>query len=345
LNSQEEDIADLWADVDEAFDEVAPMPVEGMAVARSRDRMERLYHRWEQQQWGVFTIDLAPDRAAWRRLPVYVRGELEATISELGGGDVAVTHLLTPLIDAAPDESWRIFLATQLADEAKHAVFFRRYEAEVFRREIPQQGSSGEPTDFADSAYAKEFEPVLHEAVLRVRADPGDAAAWYRASTLYHLITEGVLGVTVLRLGAAITRSRRLYPGLARGIEAIFRDESRHIGFGRAAASAGIAAGFGSEIAAAYLHGVAVAARVMVGPGREEPELPNAGWQRQRGEMKRLRLTETLHRAQHQASMLRIPESREALGAAWAKSCDRAFAEYWTRWSRPHSADGREGGR
>ncbi len=305
-------------------------------------RVARLYRRWEKQQWGAYAIDLSADRAAWRRIPSVVRSELRATVSELGGGDVAVTHLLTPLIDNAPAEPWRIFLATQLADEAKHAVFFRRYEAEVFRCELAEREVGAELTDFAESAYAEEFEPVLRAAVFGVRAEPGNRAAWYRTCTLYHLITEGVLGVMVLRLGAAFAGSRRLCPGLAAGIEAIFRDESRHIGFGRAAASEGIFAGFGGEIAAAYRQGVAVAARVMVGPGREELEPPNRGWQQQRAQVKRLRLAQTLRRAQHQAALLGIPVSSQDLAAAWAQACDQAFADYLARWSRPHSADTNE---
>ena len=38
---------------------------------------------------------------------------------------------LSPFIDAAPREEQKYFLATQQVDEARHAVFFKRFMHEV----------------------------------------------------------------------------------------------------------------------------------------------------------------------------------------------------------------------
>jgi len=310
----------------------------GIDAGPDPDRVDRLYQRWEQQPWSALSIDLSVDKATWRRIPAQVRSEMEAAICELGGGDVTVTRLLTPLIDHAPRESWRMYLATQFSDEAKHAVFFRRYTNEVFagREPDPQRA---ELIDFVESAYSTEFEPWLREAVLAVRAEPDNVEMWYRASAIYHLITEGVLGVTVLRLGQALSGNRRMCPGLADGVAGVFRDESRHIGFGRAAAVEGLATGYGAAIADSYRLGVAMAARVMVGPAREQQDLDNPRWREQRGQVKRARLQDAFQRAADQADKLELPISRQELEQAWSIARDEAFRDYRSQWSKPHTAD------
>ena len=46
-------------------------------------------------------------------------------------GEDAVADKLSPYIDAAPLEEQKYFLATQQVDEARHAVFFKRFMHEV----------------------------------------------------------------------------------------------------------------------------------------------------------------------------------------------------------------------
>jgi ribonucleoside-diphosphate reductase beta chain len=302
------------------------------------DHFERLYLRWEQQPWSALEIDLDVDKAAWPRIPTRMRSEMWVAINELGGGDVAVTRLLTPLIDHAPRESWRIYLTTQLSDEAKHAVFFRRYKHEVLNGHSPDPRYA-ELVGFDESAYATEFEPELERYTAAVRAEPRDGEAWHRASVLYHLVTEGALGVSVLRLGQTLTGNRSMCPGLADGIAAVFRDESRHIGFGRAAAAEGMRNGHTSAIAESYLHGTRLAARVMVGPNREQPVIEQRHWRERSGASQRALLEHTRDRLVHQAERLRIPIGAEELAAAWAEARDGCFEEYRLRWGRPHNAE------
>jgi ribonucleoside-diphosphate reductase beta chain len=296
-----------------------------------------LIRRWEAQPWAASSIDLEPDRRAWPRIPVALRAELAATISEVGGGDLAVTELLIPLIEAAPDQEWAFYLTTQLSDEAKHAMFFQRYAEEVVSDVVAPDGA--EPLTFAESSYRTVFEPVLRAAVdpLRGEHGPGD---WYRASTLYHLVTEGVLGVSVLRIGRAMTGSRRLVPGLAEGIAGVFRDESRHIAFGRRAAQTGMADGHGTTIAEAYLDGVRAAAAVMVGADRAELALADPRLLAQRGRTKTERLSEALRRATRQALRLGLPLDGADIARAWCGGRDAATDDYLDRWGAPHSSVG-----
>jgi ribonucleoside-diphosphate reductase beta chain len=328
-------LADWEAPVDAGPD---ANPDAGPDANPGADRSGRLYLRWEEQPWSALSVDLSVDKATWPRIPEQVRSEIAAAVSELGRGEVAVLRGLTSLIDHAPKESWRIYLATQFSDEARHTVFFRRYTNEVFEGREPDP-QHAELIDFVDSAYTTEFEPGLFDTLAGVEAEPDNLETWYRAITLYHLVTEGVLGVTVLRLGQALSANRRMCPGLAEGVASVFRDESRHIGFGRAAAAEGLANGHGAAIADSYRLGVELAARVMVGPTREQHDLDNPRWREQRGEVKRARLADASRRAADQAARLHIPISREELERAWATARDQAFRDYRDRWSRPHAAD------
>src|SRR5438045_5691317 len=46
-------------------------------------------------------------------------------------GEACVTDTLGPYVTAMPDEEMRIFLTSQLVDEARHTVFFARFFREV----------------------------------------------------------------------------------------------------------------------------------------------------------------------------------------------------------------------
>ena len=86
-----------------------------------------LYRRWEQQQWAVSDLDFAQDRSDWQSLPAGIQQVTQHTMTLFFIGEQAVTDTLAPLLHAAPREDERIFLATQIADEARHTVFFQRF--------------------------------------------------------------------------------------------------------------------------------------------------------------------------------------------------------------------------
>ena len=46
-------------------------------------------------------------------------------------GEQRVAAELGPMMRAAPDEDMRLFLCTQIADEARHVAFFDRFYSEV----------------------------------------------------------------------------------------------------------------------------------------------------------------------------------------------------------------------
>src|SRR5256885_10024764 len=90
-----------------------------------------LYRRWEQGNWKATEIDFAEDREGWRSLSEMQRRSALWTYSMFFYGEDSVTDNLSPYIDAAPLEEQKYFLATQQVDEARHAVFFKRFMQEV----------------------------------------------------------------------------------------------------------------------------------------------------------------------------------------------------------------------
>ena len=82
-----------------------------------------LYRRWEKQQWAVQDLDFSADAQQWTSLDEGQRDTVRRTMTLFFIGEQAVTDTLSPVLHAAPHEDERIFLATQIADEARHAVF------------------------------------------------------------------------------------------------------------------------------------------------------------------------------------------------------------------------------
>src|ERR1700716_1743530 len=106
----------------------------GMAAAIAADQISYadLYARWEQGNWRATEIDFSSDREQWEHSfsDLERRGALW-TYSLFFHGEDAVAGNLSPFIDAAPREEQKYFLATQQADEARHAVLFGRFMQEV----------------------------------------------------------------------------------------------------------------------------------------------------------------------------------------------------------------------
>src|SRR3954469_20069463 len=102
------------------------MPAAG-AQARYRDRSAR----WEPGHWRATEIDFTEDRRQWHE--VFTEHERRAALWSYAMffyGEDAVADDLSPFIDAAPREEQKYFLATQQVDEARHAVFFKRFMEE-----------------------------------------------------------------------------------------------------------------------------------------------------------------------------------------------------------------------
>src|SRR3954453_18142604 len=109
------------------------------ALLASADRGEshlltygKLYELWERQQWATQDLDFSRDRVDWHeRIPDEERFQRMYGLSAFFTGEQRVTDELGPIMRACPLEEQRIFLSTQIADEARHVRFFDRFYGEV----------------------------------------------------------------------------------------------------------------------------------------------------------------------------------------------------------------------
>ncbi|HEY4027105.1 MAG TPA: ribonucleotide-diphosphate reductase subunit beta [Candidatus Dormibacteraeota bacterium] len=191
-----------------------------------------LYRRWEKQQWAVADLDFSADQQQWGTLDEAQRDTVRQTMTLFFIGEQAVTDTLSPILHAAPHEDERIFLATQIADEARHTVFFQRFFDEVLEVHGGLRDALAVVGPEATKGFRRIFEKDLIDATEAVRKDPGDIKSWVDAVVTYHLIIEGYLALSGQRALLRFFRGVGLMPGFTAGFTAVARDESRHIGFG-----------------------------------------------------------------------------------------------------------------
>jgi ribonucleoside-diphosphate reductase beta chain len=191
-----------------------------------------LYYRWERTNWSVGELDFSTDVTEWQRLGPQVTERLLWVMSMFFHGEECVTATLAPWVDSAPTEEMQLFLSTQLADEARHTVFFDRFFAEV----IGASGDMRERLDWCRPRVSSGFEKVFYEmlpAVAKeVRDNPRDPVVFARGVAMYHILLEGTLAVPGQKYILAFCRDKQTLPAFRQGFTAVARDESRHVGAG-----------------------------------------------------------------------------------------------------------------
>ena len=82
--------------------------------------------------WSATELDFSEDARQWREdFTDFERTAALWNYCLFFWGEDAVADNLSPYIDAAPLEEQKYFLTTQQVDEARHAVFFKRFMQEV----------------------------------------------------------------------------------------------------------------------------------------------------------------------------------------------------------------------
>jgi ribonucleoside-diphosphate reductase beta chain len=196
---------------------------------------QELYELWERQQWATQDIDFTQDRIDWHeRISPEERAQRLFGLSGFFLGEQRVTDELGPIMRAAPLEEQRIFLSTQIADEARHVRFFNRFFEEVGILD----GADG----LAERLQATEknvggpfielFDRMLRGKVDRLAAEPEDTETLVEAITLYHMVIEGALALTGQHFIIDYNVAQGTLPGFVEGFQNVARDEHRHIAFG-----------------------------------------------------------------------------------------------------------------
>jgi len=193
---------------------------------------EDLYARWERGNWRALEIDLTEDRRQWHEvLTPHERRAALWSYAMFFHGEDAVADDLAPFIDAAPREEQKYFLATQQVDEARHAIFFKRFMHEVVGRgDGSVAGGLRAVEPELTWGFRKTF-AKLDEITGALRSDRS-AVALARAVVMYHVVVEALLAQPGQHFISDYLERRRLLPGFREGMRQIALDEQRHIGFG-----------------------------------------------------------------------------------------------------------------
>jgi ribonucleoside-diphosphate reductase beta chain len=193
-----------------------------------------LYRLWERQQWSVYELDFSQDRIDWHeRIPPDERFQRMYGLSSFFVGEQRVEAELGPMMRAMPDEDMRIFLSTQIADEARHVAFFNRFYEEVGVLEADSlQGRLEETSAHLNPKFRELFDEMLKSRVDRLAVEPEDLEALVEAVTIYHMVIEGMLALTGQHFIIDYNESVGTLPGFVEGFNNVARDEHRHVAFG-----------------------------------------------------------------------------------------------------------------
>jgi len=195
----------------------------------------QLYDLWERQQWATQDLDFTQDRIDWHeRIPEEERFQRMYGLSSFFIGEQKVADELGPIMRAAPTEQQRIFLSTQIADEARHVRFFDRFFGEVGVLEgADELAQKLEALDqHLNAAFRTLFDDLLRSRVDRLAQEPGDRDAMVEAITLYHMVIEGMLALTGQHFIIDYNERMGTLPAFVEGFSNVARDEHRHIAFG-----------------------------------------------------------------------------------------------------------------
>lgn len=191
----------------------------------------REFRKSRDLAWDPTKIDFTKDRADWAGLASEEREFLLRMVVGFLVGERGVTHDLAPLQGALRGERGRMeeemYLTAQLFEEAQHVEFFQLW----MNATITAVPGAGAGREFPVALPGDLFKDLLPEVMGALRDDPSPEAQM-RASCLYHMIVEGVIGETGYQIFYNALEKRGLMPGLVQGVHSVHRDEARHIAFG-----------------------------------------------------------------------------------------------------------------
>src|SRR5437660_1187280 len=197
-----------------------------------KSQLIRLYRLWEENNWSVSQLNFEQDRIDWTTVLTQERQQaLRWYFAMFLDGEKNVTTTLAPFIDAVEHPEEKTFLATQIADEARHHVFFDRFLRETcdIGHDMPSTLQSMKP--YLSWGYLQIF-TELERISANLRQNPHDSVLLTQGIVLYHLVLEGTLAHTELHFLSNFARHHKILPGFSEGLKQVMRDESRHIAFG-----------------------------------------------------------------------------------------------------------------
>ena len=221
--------ADYQATADPALNEAADRTADIKLLGYGE-----LYDLWERQQWQTQELDFSQDRVDWHeRIPEEERFQRMYGLSSFFIGEQRVAEELGPIMRAAPTEEQKVFLCTQIADEARHVRFFERFYREVGVLESDELSEMlAETSSHLNQNFGELFDEMLGARTARLSQEPEDTEAMVEAVTLYHMVIEGMLALTGQHFIMEFNERENTLPGFVEGFGNVARDEHRHVAFG-----------------------------------------------------------------------------------------------------------------
>jgi ribonucleoside-diphosphate reductase beta chain len=211
------------------------------ALHESADRGEitlldytELYNLWERQHWATQDLDFSQDKVDWNeRFDEEERFQRMYGLASFFIGEQRVADELGPIMRACPTEGQRLFLCTQIADEARHVRFFERFYREVgVVDSVDLPDMLGQVEVHLNDAFNTLFDEMLGSRVNKLGADPSDTVTLVEAVTIYHMVIEGMLALTGQHFIIDYNEQQGTLPGFVEGFNNVARDEHRHVAFG-----------------------------------------------------------------------------------------------------------------
>jgi len=221
--------ADYQATADPALNEAADRTADIKLLGYGE-----LYDLWERQQWQTQELDFSQDREDWHeRIPEEERFQRMYGLSSFFIGEQKVAEELGPIMRAVPTEEQKVFLCTQIADEARHVRFFERFYREVGVLEADGLGEMlAETSSHLNQNFGELFDEMLGARTERLSREPEDTEALVEAVTLYHMVIEGMLALTGQHFIMQFNERENTLPAFVEGFGNVARDEHRHVAFG-----------------------------------------------------------------------------------------------------------------
>lgn len=232
---------------EEEFEEIDKTDIDRLSDYKFRDVFEYihegievpddyamdLYKKYLQQRWDVYDLDFSQDREDWENhLTEKEKDAFMRVSSGFHHGERQVEVDLEPLMTALPRDEQKVFMSSQIEDEARHTVFYDRFYTEGAGIESDNiMDTLDETFDQTSGAFDPLFglEAHLGEQVQRKPHDPERLTEFL---TCYQLYVEGVGALSTMQLTLDFCREMDKLPGFYKGFLATCRDEARHVRFG-----------------------------------------------------------------------------------------------------------------
>jgi len=191
-----------------------------------------LYTRWERGNWSAMDLDFTEDARQWREdFSPFERKAALWNYALFFWGEDAVAADLSPYIMAAPLEEQKYFLMTQQVDEARHAVFFKRFVHEVCGLGDGSMGSSLAAISPQLTPGFRRIFARLERMSQQLERDPS-VPRLAAAIVLYHFVVEATLAQPGQHMILDYLTKRDALPAFREGMERLSHDEERHVAFG-----------------------------------------------------------------------------------------------------------------